>query len=81
MRSKCDGQRKSLTVQLNSRPVRRIELVRKSVLLNSQRQQDIVKTNSVHPDLSKSKIQLLCLLIGQKENESMGVSLNGSEIQ
>ena len=32
MRSKCDGQRKSLTVQLNSRPVRRIELIRKFVL-------------------------------------------------
>ena len=28
MGSKCDGQRKSLTVQLNSRPVRRTELVR-----------------------------------------------------
>ena len=28
MGSKCHGQRKSLTVQLNSRPVRRTELVR-----------------------------------------------------
>ena len=30
MRSKCHGQRKSLAVQLNSRPVRRIELIRNS---------------------------------------------------
>ena len=30
MRSKCHGQRKFLTVQLNSRPVRRIELIRNS---------------------------------------------------
>ena len=32
MTTKCDGQRKSLTVQLNSRPVRRIELIRTFVL-------------------------------------------------
>ena len=29
MRGQCNGQRKSLTVQLNSRPVRRIELYTK----------------------------------------------------
>ena len=34
MRSKCDGQRKSLTVQLNSRPVRRIELIRKYCIIS-----------------------------------------------
>ena len=32
MIDQCNGQRKYLTVQLNSRPVRRIELTRKFVL-------------------------------------------------
>ena len=52
MRSKCVGQRKSLTVQLNSRPVKRIELVRKSVLLHKIARSDRIGF------MTKSQIKL-----------------------